>query len=111
MSLAASTQGVFVERCAQCGRDDLLPRGFCARCGSKQVAVHLRSGRGIVWSVTTLHRPARTSASEPATIALVALAEGLRVMVRATDGLSIGAEVEVASSGLGEPPRLVGAPG
>ncbi len=110
MSAATSLHGVSVEHCARCGRDDLLPRGFCARCGSKEVAPRVLPGIGTVWSVTTLHRPARTGLVRPVTIALVTLEEGPRVMIRTSGALSIGTVVELANSGLGEPPQLVRSP-
>lgn len=83
------------QRCGECGAAVFFPRVLCPSCGSTRLAWEAGSGRGTVYSATTLH----SRSSDPYTIALVDLEEGYRMMTRiegeASAGSPIGLPVQV----------------
>lgn len=84
-----------LERCEDCAALSLVPRGFCAACGSTRIAPAAISGRGRIAAITTIHRAPTPEYRErvPYAIALVDLEDGVRLMGHAADGLAVGAEV------------------
>src|SRR5206468_2761141 len=84
-----------------CGRPQSFPRPRCVRCGGS-IAWLEASGEGRVYSYTVVHRAPHESLVPlvPYVVALVDLAEGVRMMsrVRAADSgvVQIGAAVRVA---------------
>ncbi len=64
--------------CEDCGKAHLYPRSHCPHCGGARLAWREASGRGAVYSFTTVHRaPMPAFKPEvPYTIAVVRLAEG-----------------------------------
>ncbi len=88
-----------ISRCSSChGR--FLPRpGACPRCGSGDVTRHRVPAKGLVLAATELTAPAR-GWTAPHRLALVELAEGVRVLVLVEGPLpGHGAEVTVARDG------------
>ncbi|MFT6774465.1 MAG: putative OB-fold protein [Paracoccaceae bacterium] len=96
------TAPIRYQSCPACAAVWALPRGLCPRCGAAPVWREA-SGRGAVFSVTTLHRaPARDFHSPvPYRLGLIDLAEGVRVMGRITDDAGIGARVTGAMAAFG----------
>ena len=72
-----------LQRCAACARCYFPPRPFCPRCGSRKVEIHAASGRATLYSYVISHRRPPWLAdpsSEPHSVAVVELAEGVRMM-------------------------------
>jgi uncharacterized OB-fold protein len=73
-----------LQRCAACAHVYFPPRPFCARCGSRDVAVFAASGRATLYSYVIHHRPV-PGFVPPYAIAVVELAEGPRMMTNIVD--------------------------
>jgi hypothetical protein len=70
-----------LQRCEACAHVYFPPRPFCPACGSREVAVFAASGRGALHSYVINHRSDPRSGFEgPYAIAVVALAEGPRLL-------------------------------
>lgn len=86
-----------VLRCPACGRLHIPPAHLCSHCGQESLAEYPLSGTGKVYTFTTIFvAPAAFKDQAPYDIALVELAEGLRVTARVKRGkgkLEIGAPV------------------
>lgn len=83
------------QHCTSCGTAILPARARCPACGSAELAWRHASGRGTVWSVTTIWRaPTEALKAEvPYDLVLVTLDEGPRLMGRAAAALTIGDRV------------------
>lgn len=79
------------QRCTACYGAVFPPRVLCTRCGSPRLEWQRSSGRGTVYSATTV----APRDAEPYTVALVDVAEGFRLMtnVVADNAVVIGAAV------------------
>jgi hypothetical protein len=79
------------QRCTACSGAVFPPRVLCTRCGSPRLEWERSTGRGTVYSSTTL----APRDAPPYTVALVDLAEGVRLMTNVVaDGeVAIGAAV------------------
>jgi uncharacterized OB-fold protein len=91
--------------CDACGAAVYTPRVLCSVCGATTLTWRASSGRGVVYSATTVHR--RDGAY---TVGLVDLEEGIRVLVR-VDGAPddvppIGREVVVVAGEIDGEPAL-----
>ena len=79
-------------RCEQCATAVFPARPLCPACGSRSLRAERSSGRGVVYSTTTVHRR-----EEAHNVALVDLEEGFRMMSEvagiAPDGVRIGMAV------------------
>ncbi len=88
--------------CPQCGAMSFPPRQVCPQCGAEGSEPYAFSGRGSVWSFTTIYEPP-TGYEEitPYTVALVQLEEGPLVTAGLTDlgetKPEIGMEVEMVT--------------
>ena len=69
-----------LQRCVQCRHSYFPPRSFCPGCGSREVETYAASGRATLYSYVINHRPRPDMGTEPHSIAVVALAEGPRMM-------------------------------
>ena len=81
----AARQGELrLQRCGACGTAQFPPRAFCAACHAAAPSWEAASGRGRLVSHTRVHRPPSPAfkADLPYVVALVALEEGPRLMVR-----------------------------
>ena len=98
---AAKDGTLLVKRCASCGRVHHYPRPFCPHCWSPDVEWEQASGRGVVYTYSTVHVNDLPPFAEkvPYTVAIVELDEGPRVMTNLVDvddvELRIGMPVEV----------------
>lgn len=68
-----------LQRCDRCAHVYFPPRPFCPACACRSVSVFVASGRARLESYVINHRP-HPAWNEPYAIALVALAEGPRMM-------------------------------
>ena len=92
---------LLLQHCADCGYVQFYQRAMCGRCLSAKVEHRPASGRGIIYSFSTVHRAPSAEFKEdvPYTVVLVELAEGprmLRTLVGASpDTVAIGQVVEI----------------
>ncbi len=77
---AARRHSLVVQRCAACGHHQFYPRPFCLACDDDHLAWAECAGTGTVYSVTTVHLPLIPDIKPPFQVALVALAEGPRML-------------------------------
>ena len=83
---AALAEGKFrIQKCSACGRHVFYPRVSCPHCGAKRLEWVAASGRGTVYSVTTVRR--KPEAGGDYNVSLVDLEEGPRLMSR-IDGVA-----------------------
>jgi uncharacterized OB-fold protein len=88
-----------VQRCGDCDAYVFVPQWFCPRCQSETLDWVESSGRGTVYSLTTVYRPQRPEFEVPYTVAIVELEEGFHMLTNLVDcaieDRSIGMPVEV----------------
>lgn len=77
---ACMERRLIVQRCGACGSAQFYPRPFCLSCGADDLAWVEASGRGTVYSTTTVHVPVDPALPPPYVVALVDLAEGPRLL-------------------------------
>jgi uncharacterized OB-fold protein len=78
--------GLIGEVCPNCDTKIFPPRDICPHCGSEAKTAYAFSGRGEVFSFTTIYEaPAGFDETAPYTVALVKLAEGPMVTAQLTD--------------------------
>jgi uncharacterized OB-fold protein len=94
--------GLTGEVCVHCGTKIFPPRDICPECGHEAQSLYDFSGRGVVYSHTTVYNPP-TGYEEyaPYTVALVKLDEGPLVTAQITDigdaPIEIGTPVEMVT--------------
>ena len=90
------------EICPHCEAKLFPPRDVCPECGQDAKTVYAFSGRGEVYSFTTIYdAPAGYEENVPYTVALIKLEEGPLVTAQLTDlgdqPVEIGAPVEMVT--------------
>ena len=90
------------EVCPHCDAKLFPPRDVCPECGQDAKTVYAFSGRGEVYSFTTIYdAPAGYEENVPYTVALIKLEEGPLVTAQLTDlgdqPVEIGAPVEMVT--------------
>lgn len=86
--------------CADCGRSHFSPQLVCPWCQSSDWSYQPSTGRGVVYSHTTIHRPPEPAFTAPYTVIDVELDEGWRM-------LSWLAHCEPGDVAIGMPVRVV----
>lgn len=92
---------LLLQKCRTCGIYQTFPRTLCCKCLSEALDWVQSSGRGTVYSFSTIYRPPSPEFADdiPYTIALVELEEGIRMMSNIVDcdpeRIKIGMGVEV----------------
>jgi uncharacterized protein len=84
--------------CDACGRSFFTPQIACPNCLSEDWTYQRSSGRGVVYSATTVHRAPFAGFATPYAVAMIDLEEGWTMLanVVGADGTpAIGAPVEV----------------
>lgn len=94
--------GLVGEVCSHCEAKIFPPRDVCPYCGQEAKQTFAFSGRGTVYSFTTIYEaPAGFAESAPYTVALVKLEEGPMVTAQLTDWgdqpVEIGMPVEMVT--------------
>ena len=94
--------GLVGEVCPHCDAKLFPPRDICTECGQDAKTEYAFSGRGEVYSYTTIYdAPAGYEASVPYTVALVKLAEWPFITAQLTDlgddEVKIGLPVEIVT--------------
>jgi uncharacterized OB-fold protein len=86
--------------CTSCGKAFWYPRPVCPRCLRPDVEWRPAAGRGEVYAVSVMHRPAHPGMAErvPYAVALVDLDEGIRMLtnVVGVDPQEVRVGMEVA---------------
>ncbi len=73
-------------RCEGCQKYLMPPPGVCPGCGSETLSEHQFSGRGTVYSYSTMVQgPQRFARQLPFSVALIELAEGPRIVAQLCD--------------------------
>lgn len=88
-------EAIVYQTCSACGARQYFRRGFCAACGSPDLAEHRASGAGTVYATSLVCRAAtpETRAHVPYNIVLVDADEGFRMMAHGDNDLAIGDKV------------------
>lgn len=98
---AARNGILMVGRCADCRKPHYYPRPFCPHCWSEDVALEAASGRGTLYTWSTVHVNDLPPFNErlPYVAAIVDLEEGVRVSTSIVqckpEDLVVGMPVEV----------------
>ena len=99
---ATREQRLVLPWCRTCGRAHWFPREACPHCLSADLEWRPAAGTGTVYAASTMPKPAMPmlAGRVPYVVALVDLAEGVRVMTNIVgsdpDEVVIGAAVQVA---------------
>ena len=92
---AAAEGRLLIKRCGACNEPHYYPRPICPFCFSADTRWEEASGRGVIYSLSTMRR----GANAPYTLAYVQLNEGPAVLTNILthdyDGLRIGQPVEI----------------
>jgi len=88
-------EAILYQSCGACGKAQYFRRGFCAACGSSDLAEKHASGNATVYATSVVTRAAtpETRAHVPYNIVLVDTAEGFRMMAHGASDLRIGDSV------------------
>jgi uncharacterized protein len=96
---AAAAGRLEVQECGGCGRLRHPPGPVCPHCRSLDWTPRRMSGRATLFAYTIVHHPPAPGFAGPALVAVVELAEGVRMVtnVEAADSgeLALGAPLEV----------------
>lgn len=74
---AASEGKLLIQRCPACENHQYYARPMCLACGERNPDWVSASGKGTVWSFTTVHRGPYEDLPTPYVVALVRLEEGV----------------------------------
>lgn len=96
-----------IQRCNTCSRAVFYPRAICPHCFSEQLSWIVATGKGTIYSYTVAHQAFGPFAAEaPFVVAIVELAEGVRMMTRIVDAprerITVGTAVQVTFENVGE---------
>lgn len=87
-----------VQRCRDCGIHIFYPRSVCPSCLGRGLEWVDSDGRGVVHTYTVQYRSPQGFGGEPYVIAMIELAEGVRMMSRVMaepERVAIGMPVQV----------------
>jgi len=84
---ATREQRLVLPWCLDCGQPHWFPRDACPHCLSGAIEWRPASGRGVVYAVSIMPKPAMPMLADrvPYVVALVELDEGVRVMTNVVD--------------------------
>jgi len=89
-----------VQRCRDCGSYVFVPQPVCTGCFGDGLEWVDSSGRGTLYSFTTVHRPQRPAFAVPYTVAIVELEEGWHMLSNLIDcepsEIRVGMPLEVS---------------
>lgn len=109
---AAREDRLVLQSCYGCGAYRFFPSHLCPECGSDEQVWGPCSGRGTIYSVTTVHRAPSPAfrAAVPYMVALIDLAEGPRMMANIVGNrcheAAIGDPVEVCFEARGQGAKI-----
>ena len=89
-----------VQRCGDCASFVFIPQPCCGNCLSENLEWVESTGRGTIYSYTTVYRPQQPVFETPYTVIIVELEEGWHMLSNlldvAPEDVQIGAAVEVS---------------
>ena len=89
-----------VQRCQDCEAYTFIPQPCCGECLGEKLEWVESSGRGTLYSFTTVHRPQQPMFEVPYTVVIVELDEGYYMLSNLLgvepDDVAIGTKLEVA---------------
>jgi uncharacterized OB-fold protein len=96
-----ATRELRIQRCEACGALRHPPGPLCPACGSASRGWVVAAGTGTVYSYVVHHHPPVPGRTPPYVVALVELAEGVRILGEVLDagageGMAVGAPVTLA---------------
>ena len=95
-----------VQQCSDCDAFVFIPQPICTACQGDSLEWVESSGRGRVYSFTTIHRPPRSEFDIPYVVAIVELEEGWHMLTNiigcAPDAVQVDMPVEVAFERMSE---------
>jgi uncharacterized OB-fold protein len=96
---ACREERLLVQRCQDCGTYVFIPQPCCGSCLSENLEWVESSGRGTLYSFTTVHRPQQPSFEVPYTVVIVELEEGYHMLSNLVgvepEDVAIGTPLEV----------------
>lgn len=96
---ACREERLIVQRCKACSAYVFIPQPCCGECMSDELEWVESSGRGTLYSFTTVHRPQQPSFRVPYTVVVVEMEEGWYMLSNlvgvAEDEIEIGSPLEV----------------
>ncbi len=109
---AAKAGRLLLPRCPRCSFVIWYPRAFCPECGQSPVEWFEASGRGVIYTFTTVRRGEGAYRDTPQyTLAIVELQEGPRVLTNIIgcdpEGLRIGQPVTAVFCDAGDVAALL----
>ncbi|MFP8877966.1 MAG: Zn-ribbon domain-containing OB-fold protein [Myxococcota bacterium] len=95
-----------VQRCSACGAFVFIPQPICTACQGDHLEWVESSGRGRVYSFTTVHRPPRPAFDTPYVVAIVELEEGWHMLTNiigcSPESVQVDMPVEVSFERMSE---------
>jgi len=93
---AAKENQFLMQNCDDCGEWRFVPSHLCTHCGSDKTSWKEPSGKGVIYSLTTVHRGPTAAFREhtPYVIVFVDLPEGPRIMTNL-----VGDNIQTAAIG------------
>ena len=89
---------LLLQQCGSCRRLRHPPGPMCPACGALRWEAIEASGRGVVYSFTVIHHPQLPGFEYPLVVALIELAEGVRLISNIVgvhpEGITIGMPVQ-----------------
>jgi|SRR5882757_4053284 len=110
---AADHNRLELSECESCGAVFHYPRGLCPSCAEWTIRPFTASGRGVIYSFTTVHRAPQPAFADdvPYVLALIDTEEGARVFARVAasnpEDVKIGLPVRVTFEAVGEGSSIV----
>jgi uncharacterized OB-fold protein len=96
---ACREERLLVQRCQDCQTYVFIPQPCCGNCLGENLEWVESSGRGTLYSFTTVHRPQQPSFEVPYTVVIVELEEGYHMLSNLVgvepDDVAIGTPLEV----------------
>jgi len=105
---AAAKHKLVVQRCGDCAHMQLPPAPICSECRSSEYDFPELSGRGEVYTFTTIHRPIALDQEVPFVVAVITLegTNGVRMISNVVDTpldeIAIGMPVELVWEDMSE---------
>ena len=74
-----------LQQCSSCGKHQFYPRTICSHCSATDLSWVVAEGRGQIASFTVVRRGISKAYEAPYVVALIDLAEGVRMMSSMVD--------------------------
>ena len=96
---ACKEERLTVQRCSDCGTHVFIPQPCCGECQSEKLEWVESSGRGTLYSFSTVYRPQQPVFETPYTVVIVELEEGYHMLSNLVgvepEDVEIGTPLEV----------------